>query len=108
MTDAQVILLMSYGNFRHTMGDSELLEFRSKHPGLFDGDPPTMSSSEEEVRRWAMSEHYRAELETLDLLRDTEGVVTSSRSRKYEITVLGQALLAAIGRYRDPHAKSAG
>jgi hypothetical protein len=107
ITDAQVILLMSYGNFRRTMGDSELHEFQSKHPGLFDRNPPTMSSSEEHVRRWSLSEHYRAELETLGLFRDTEGEVNSSRSRKYEITVLGKALLTAIGRYRDPHPKSA-
>jgi hypothetical protein len=108
ITDAQVILLMSYGNFRRTMNDSELFEFKSKHPGLFDRTPPTMSSSEEEVRRWSMGEHYRAELETLGLLRDTEGIVKSSRGRKYEITALGKALLAEIGRYRDPHEKGVG
>lgn len=108
ITDAQVILLMSYGNFKRTMNDPELSEFQSKHPGLFDRTPPTMSSSVEEIRRWSMSEHHRAELETLGLLRDTEGIVKSGRSRKYEITTLGRALLAEIGRYRDPHAKSAG
>jgi len=108
ITDAQVILLMSYGNFKRAMNDPELSAFQSKHPGLFARTPPTMSSSAEERREWSMSEHYRAELETIGLLRDTEGVAKSSRSRRYEITTLGKALLAEIGRYRDPYARGAG
>ena len=100
--DAQVILLMSYGNFRRTMGDTELKEFWDAHPGLFGIHPPAMDSAPEERRRWTMREHYQAELESLGLLHDTEGVVKSGRSRKYEITGLGRLLLEAIGRYRDP------
>lgn len=103
VSDAQVVLLMSYGNFRRTMGNAELKQFWDQHPGLFDVHPPSMSSSAEERRRWTMKEHYEAELESLGLLRDTEGVAKSGRPRKYEITPLGRLLLEAIGRYRDPN-----
>ena len=48
LNDAQVILLMSYGNFRRTMGDMELRAFWDAHPGLFGVHPPTFGSSEEE------------------------------------------------------------
>lgn len=106
ITDAQVILLMSYGNFRRTMNDPELEEFRAKHPALFGLVPPVMTSTDDEIRQWAMNEHYRAELATLGLLRDTEGIVKSGRKGQYEITTLGKALLAAVGRYRDPHARA--
>jgi hypothetical protein len=104
LNDAQVILLMSYGNFKRTMGDAELKEFWDQHPGLFSAHPPTMTSPPEERRRWTMREHYAAELEALSLLRDTEGIVKSGQQRKYQITALGRLLLAAIGRYRDPNA----
>lgn len=103
ITDAQVIILMSYGNFRRTMGDTELKQFWDAHPGLFSVHPPTMTSSANERRRWTMREHYEAELESLRLLKDTEGVIKSGRQRHYEITALGRLLLQAIGRHRDPN-----
>ena len=102
LNDAQVVILMSYGNFLRTMGDDELDAFRKAHPGVFDMQPLTMGSSEEERRRWAMREHFEGQLEALGLLRDREGVIKSGQRRKYEITHLGRLLLQAIGRYRDP------
>ncbi len=107
LNDAQVILLMSYGNFRRTMGDTELKEFWDAHPGLFDVHPPAMNSSSEQRRRWTMKEHYESELEALGLLRDTEGTIKSGRTRKYQISSLGLLLLEAIGRYRDPRGTNA-
>jgi hypothetical protein len=102
INDAQVILLMSYGNFRQTMGDTDQQDFWDAHPGLFDVHPPLMNSSPDEIRRWTMKEHYGAELESLGLLKDSEGIAKSGRVRNYEITALGRLLLDAIGRYRDP------
>jgi hypothetical protein len=98
LNDAQVLILMSYGNFKRTLGDKELDTFRKTHSSVFDVQPPTMQASEEERRRWAMHEHYESQLEALGLLRDTEGVVKSGPGRKYQITTLGRLLLQSIGR----------
>jgi hypothetical protein len=106
ITDIQVVLLMSYGNFKRHLGDTEYAAFRAKYPGIFGRMPPTNMSTADQRREWAMSEHYRGELETLGLLRDRDGVAKSGRSPEYEITILGKTLLASIGRYRDPHEKA--
>ncbi len=102
LNDVQVILLMSYGNFRRMMTDPELEQFWGAHPGIFAVMPPTMTSSADERRQFTMKEHYEAGLESVGLLRDTEGVAKSTGQRRYEITPLGRLLLEAIGRYRDP------
>ena len=39
LNDLQVLILMSYGNFRRTFGDTELEEFQEKHSGLFNVTP---------------------------------------------------------------------
>jgi hypothetical protein len=102
LNDVQVLLLMSYGNFRRVMGDAELKAFQDAHPGVFSPSPPTKDSPDDERRRWTMREHYESEIEALGLLRDTEGIAKSGARRKYQITPLGRLLLEAIGRYRDP------
>lgn len=97
ITDAQVLILMSYGNFSRTLGDGALKAFHASYPGLFGLSPPTMTSSAEERRRWTMRQHYETELEALGLLRDTEGTAKSV-PRRHEITQLGRLLLEAIDR----------
>ena len=102
LNDAQVVILMAYGSFKRTFGDTALNEFQAAHPGVFDLSPPDSGSSPDDSRRWTMLEHYERELNALGLLRDTEGVVKSGPRRKYQITNLGRLLLEAIGRFRDP------
>jgi len=98
LNDVQVILLMGYGSFRQTMGNSALGAFYQQHPGVFDLAPPVMDSSVDDRRRWAMHEHYIDDLIAKGLLRDTEGIAKSSRAKRVEITRLGSLLLRAIGR----------
>jgi hypothetical protein len=102
LNDAQVIILMAYGNFKQTFGDAEFGAFSKAHPGLFSVSPPMFGSSPDEGRRWTMVNHYESELATLGLLHDTQGVVKPGPDRQYAITSLGILLLQAIGRYRDP------
>ena len=102
INDAQVLILMAYGNFKRTMGDTELKAFHDAHPGVFDVRSPDSGRSAEHKQRWTMLEHYEADLNALGLLRDTEGIAKSGPRRRYQITDLGRLLLEAIGRYRDP------
>jgi hypothetical protein len=102
ISDAQVLLLMSYGNFKRTMGDGELKAFFDAHPGLFGVEPPSMTSPPDVVRRWTMRQHYETELVALGLLKEEESVGGRGRNPRRDISTLGRLLLDAIGRYRDP------
>jgi hypothetical protein len=102
INDAQVLILMSYGNFQRTMGDTELDNFQKLHSSVFAVQQPSMASSPEERRRWTMYEHYRMHLEGLNLLEATD---TRTGSRRFKITPLGKLLLDAVGRFRDPFRK---
>lgn len=102
ISDAQVLLLMSYGNFKRTLGDSELKAFFDAHPGLFDVEPPSMSSPPDVVRRWTMRQHYEAELVALGLLKEEERSGGRGSNPRRDISTLGRLLLDAIGRYHNP------
>lgn len=98
LNEPQVLLLMSYGNFKRTMGDTELRDFQLKYPGVFEIHPPTQTGSSDDRRRWAMHNHYIAELVSFGLLEDEEGIAKSGPRRKVRITPLGLLLLQLIGR----------
>ncbi len=100
LNDAQILILMSYGNFKRTLNDHELESFMSSHPGVFDVQPPTFSDSEEVEHRWAMYHHYENELFALNLLADLDRTNTGPE-RNCQIATLGRLLLQSIGRGRD-------
>ena len=104
LNEPQILILMSYGNFKGTMGDPELDAFVSAHPGVFDVHSPTHGSKDEgEERRWAMHKHYKDDLFARGLLQgdDPEGPrLTGLRPTK--ITALGRMLLEAITRDSSP------
>jgi hypothetical protein len=73
--------------------------FRAQHPGVFDVHPPSYGeTSDDNIRRWTLHEHYINELVASGLLEDVEGIAKSGLERKVEITDLGRRLLKAIGR----------
>ena len=98
LNEPQVLLLMSYGNFKRVMGDTELRDFQLKYPGVFQVHPPTQTSGPDDRRRWAIHNHYVAELVSFGLLEDEEGIVKSGLRRKVRITPLGRLLLQLVGR----------
>ena len=108
LNEPQVLLLMSYGNFRRTMGDTELRAFQLKFPGVFEIHPPTQTSGPDDRRRWAIHNHYLAELVFFGLLEDEEGIAKSGFQRKVRITPLGRLLLQLVGRGGDAGHNSPG
>lgn len=101
LNEPQVLLLMSYGNFKRTMDDTELRDFQLKYPGVFEVHPPTQTSGPDDRRRWAMHNHYIAELVSFGLLEDEEGIAKSGSRRKVRITSLGRLLLQLVARDRE-------
>jgi len=97
LNDAQVIILIAYGSFHQVVGNRDLADFYTKHPSVLGVQPPTMNSSEEERRAWAIRRHYDDELVARGLLEDTEGIAKSP-TKQLRITPLGRLLLEAIGQ----------
>lgn len=97
LNDAQVLILVSYGNFRHRLNDKEYMAFIETYPNVFVRQPHSLSDPER-LRLWTMFQHYEAGLISSGLLRDTEGIVKSGVQRHLAITQLGRLLLDAIGR----------
>ena len=98
LNEPQLLILYSYGGFPGTFGDPELEAFYETHPEMFGLEVPTMTDGEDTIRRWAMRDAYVAELVTLGLLEDEEGVVKSAGPRRVRVTKLGSLLLESIGR----------
>jgi len=103
LNEPQMLILMSYGNFRRALGDTELHDFYQKHPGVLDVDPATLDSGPEEIRREAIHDHYTDELVARGLLQDTEGIAKSGPVRRLRITDLGRLLLQLVGRGGQPN-----
>jgi hypothetical protein len=67
LNDAQVLILMDFGNFMRTFGDEERKAFHELHSPRFELLPPDSGSSDDEIRRWTMFQHYESGLESLGL-----------------------------------------
>lgn len=95
LNEVQILILIGYA-FRPTYSDPEYEAFRALHPGVFDVHAPTLGDPDEKRVPWAMDQHYKQELKTLGLLRESS--IGNSPTTYNEITVMGDLLLAAIGR----------
>lgn len=104
LNESEILILMSYGNFRRTLGDQELHEFKLKHAGVFDLEPLMQGTGPEGRRRWAMYGYYVDKLVNRSLLADTDGTVKPGQLRKVKITPLGRMVLELIDRSasKDP------
>jgi len=102
LNDAQVLILMYYGNFKGYMGEPARAEFVKQHAAIFDSRPPDSGASDDDRRRWTLYRLFEDELVNLGLLRDTEGTVKASQRRKVVLTDLGRLLLDTIGRGNAP------
>lgn len=98
VNDAQVVILMEKGSFSDRMHDPARDAFIEGHATVF-AHPPSAAADEDALRRWTVYRHYEDELVAMNLLKDSEGVVTSGVGYRHTgITALGRLLLAAIGR----------
>jgi hypothetical protein len=102
INDAQVIILTMQGLRRtSTHGDPTVPNFVKRHSETIPRQP-YMNADAQEQRRWTMYLHYQEALESLGLLRGTEGMVKSEGPPNYAITALGMFLLDAIERSTKP------